>query len=140
MDSVEQRKARFLSTYGAFYGYNGQIDDIRAEDFSRLKGVAYLDHAGASLYSETQLQETMNDLSSHLLGNPLNREFRLNLPSDSHNASSTAAANRIEAARAMVLDLCNAPAGEYICIFTSGASAALKLVGECFPWRPGTRF
>jgi molybdenum cofactor sulfurtransferase len=24
--------------------------------------------------------------------------------------------------------------GEYICVFTSGATSALKLVGEAFPW------
>lgn len=33
-----------------------------------------------------------------------------------------------------VLDYCNASAKEYKCIFTSGATAALKLVGEAFPW------
>jgi len=33
-----------------------------------------------------------------------------------------------------VLDYLNASPKEYKCIFTSGATAALKLVGECFPW------
>lgn len=33
-----------------------------------------------------------------------------------------------------VLAFCNAPPGEYMCVFTSGATAALKLVGETFPW------
>jgi hypothetical protein len=33
-----------------------------------------------------------------------------------------------------VLAYCNASPKEYKCIFTSGATAALKLVGETFPW------
>jgi molybdenum cofactor sulfurtransferase len=33
-----------------------------------------------------------------------------------------------------VLALFNAPAGEYMCVFTTGATSALKLVGEAFPW------
>lgn len=33
-----------------------------------------------------------------------------------------------------MLDYCNASLKEYKCIFTSGATAALKLVGEAFPW------
>jgi hypothetical protein len=33
-----------------------------------------------------------------------------------------------------VLKYFNASPREYKCIFTSGATAALKLVGECFPW------
>jgi len=35
---------------------------------------------------------------------------------------------------AQVLDFCNASPEYYKCIFTSGARAALKLVGEAFPW------
>ena len=33
-----------------------------------------------------------------------------------------------------VLEYFNASPKDYKCIFTSGASAALKLVGEAFPW------
>jgi hypothetical protein len=33
-----------------------------------------------------------------------------------------------------VLALFNAPAREYTCVFTAGATSALKLVGETFPW------
>lgn len=33
-----------------------------------------------------------------------------------------------------VLDYLNASPKNYRCMFTSGATAALKLIGECFPW------
>ena len=39
-----------------------------------------------------------------------------------------------------VLKFFNAPLGEYKCIFTSGATGALKLVGECFPWTRMSNF
>jgi selenocysteine lyase/cysteine desulfurase len=29
---------------------------------------------------------------------------------------------------------------DYYCIFTANASSALKIVGECFPWAPGTEY
>ena len=39
-----------------------------------------------------------------------------------------------------VLDHCNASPKDYKCIFTSGATAALKLVGEAFPWSSESNF
>lgn len=39
-----------------------------------------------------------------------------------------------------VLDYCNASPQCYKCIFTSGATAALKLVGEAFPWSQDSCF
>lgn len=39
-----------------------------------------------------------------------------------------------------VLDYCNASPKDYKCIFTSGATAALKLVGEAFPWSCNSNF
>lgn len=39
-----------------------------------------------------------------------------------------------------VLDYCKASPKDYKCIFTSGATAALKLVGEAFPWSHQSSF
>lgn len=39
-----------------------------------------------------------------------------------------------------VLNFFNASPREYKCIFTSGATAALKLVGETFPWSSQSTF
>lgn len=43
-------------------------------------------------------------------------------------------------ARQQVLSFFNASPREYSCIFTSGATAALKLVGETFPWSSNSSF
>lgn len=39
-----------------------------------------------------------------------------------------------------ILSFYNASPKEYKCIFTSGATAALKLVGEAFPWESQSSF
>lgn len=42
----------------------------------------------------------------------------------------------ISSCRLQVLSHFGADPSEYDCVFTSGATAALKLVAECFPWSP----
>ncbi|KAF9678625.1 hypothetical protein SADUNF_Sadunf07G0054000 [Salix dunnii] len=125
---MEADKAEFLNEFGSEYGYpNGpkSIDEIRATEFNRLdqKGIVYLDHAGATLYSELQMEAIFKDFSSNIYANP-----------HSQSDSSSATSDIIREVRQQVLDYCNASAKEYKCIFTSGATAALKLVGEAFPW------
>ncbi|KAL6873775.1 hypothetical protein ACP4OV_013857 [Aristida adscensionis] len=73
MGEMEQRKRAFLAHFAADYGYpaapNG-IDDLRATHFTRLQGTVYLDHAGATLYSEAQMADITKDLTSNIYGNP----------------------------------------------------------------------
>ncbi|GMG99326.1 hypothetical protein Nepgr_001166 [Nepenthes gracilis] len=119
-------ECQFLQEFGDDYGYpNGlkSIDDIRATEFKRLDGTVYLDHAGSTLYSELQMEAVFKDLTSNVYGNP-----------HSQSDSSLVTASIVRECRQKVLDYFNASAKEYKCIFTSGATAALKLVGETFPW------
>lgn len=78
---------------------------------------AYLDHAGATLYSESQLAAVYALLGSTLIGNP-------------HTTKRTE--DLIDQARFRILRTFNVNADEYSVVFTSGATAALKLVAECF--------
>ncbi|KAF1899021.1 hypothetical protein Lal_00019142 [Lupinus albus] len=115
---IDAAKEEFLKEFGEHYGYpNGpkSIDQIRATEFTRLQGLVYLDHAGATLYSELQMQSVFSDLTN------------------SQSESSSATLDILNDARQQVLDYCNASAKDYKCIFTSGATAALKLLtpGEC---------
>ncbi|XVF18302.1 hypothetical protein REPUB_Repub11eG0009600 [Reevesia pubescens] len=119
-------KEEFLKEFGDYYGYpNGPktIDEIRATEFKRLEDTVYLDHAGATLYSELQLEAIFKDLTTSVYGNP-----------HSQSDSSSATSDIVREARQQVLDYCNASPKDYKCIFTSGATAALKLIGENFPW------
>lgn len=123
---MEQSKAEFLKQFGADYGYPDAprgIDDMRATEFKRLEGTVYLDHAGATLYSEEQMADVAKDLTSNVYGNP-----------HSQSDSSMATSDLVTSARHQVLKYFNASPRDYRCVFTSGATAALKLVGECFPW------
>ncbi len=54
-----------------------------------------------------------------------------NLNASTLASSSSAAADRV---RQLTLDMCQADPNEYVCILTSGATAALKLVADSFPW------
>lgn len=85
--------------------------------------MVYLDHAGATLYADSQIRAVMENLHETLYGNP-----------HSQSDSSISSSNAVACARQEVLRFFNAPAGEYSCVFTSGATAALKIVGETFPW------
>ncbi|KAL6047501.1 Molybdenum cofactor sulfurase, partial [Balamuthia mandrillaris] len=125
----EERKQNFLQRFGEDYGYGGRLERIRSTQFSRLAGVTYLDHAGATLHSETLLLEAVKDLNTCLLGN-----------THSQNPSSATTLERVQHVRHRVLRLFNASPTEYGLIFTHGCTAALKLVGECFPWSASTEF
>ncbi|XP_024019141.1 molybdenum cofactor sulfurase isoform X1 [Morus notabilis] len=123
---MNEDKEAFLKDNGGSYGYPNApktIDEIRATEFKRIDGLVYLDHAGATLYSELQMEAIFKDLASNVYGNP-----------HSQSDSSSATCDIIREARQQVLDYFKASPKDYKCIFTSGATAALKLVGEAFPW------
>ncbi|KAG6405172.1 hypothetical protein SASPL_132758 [Salvia splendens] len=125
-------KERFLKEFGGDYGYPNalhNIDQIRANDFKRLNDVVYLDHAGATLYSESQMQGVFKDLSSTLYGNP-----------HSQSSCSVTTSDIVGEVRQQVLSFFSASPKEYKCIFTSGATSSLKLVGETFPWSRGSNY
>lgn len=104
---------------------------LRRTEFARLDegGHVYLDYTGSGLYADCQVRDHDSFLERHVLGNP-----------HSENPASQAATRIVEDARRRVLDFFNADPDVYTVIFTSNASAALKLVGEAFPFRPGSRF
>ena len=103
---------------------------LRRRDFARLdrQGHTYLDYTGGNLAPASLLREHAELLATDILGNP-----------HSVNPSSRRATELCEAARDRVLRYFNG-SDDYYCIFTANATAALKLVGECFPWQPGSRY
>ncbi|XP_023645063.1 molybdenum cofactor sulfurase isoform X2 [Capsella rubella] len=124
----------FLKEFGDYYGYPDgpkNINEIRDSEFQRLldKGVVYLDHAGSTLYSELQMANIFKDLTSNVFGNP-----------HSQSDISSVTSDLIADARHQVLKYFNASPEDYSCIFTSGATAALKLVAETFPWSQDSNY
>jgi selenocysteine lyase/cysteine desulfurase len=119
---------RFLELYPAYAGTQ-LLDALRAREYGRLdaQGHAYLDYTGAALHADSQVREHAELLANHVYGNP-----------HSASPSSTAMTQAVERARAAVLNYFNG-AGDYTAVFTLNASAALKLVGESYPFAPGGR-
>ncbi|HEX6938190.1 MAG TPA: aminotransferase class V-fold PLP-dependent enzyme [Longimicrobiales bacterium] len=104
---------------------------LRAREFGRLDaaGHVYLDHTGSALYPESLVRAHAELLARGVFGNPHSR-----------NPTSRASTAMVEAARARILEFFDADPDEYEAIFTLNASGALKLVGEAYPFRPGSAF
>ena len=98
-----------------------------AEDFPHLrnKKVTYLDNAAAALYSKTQMDRVHEDLLNNVYCNP----------HTSGNFGNVRDVNEtIREMRHRILRHFNTNDQKYSVIFTSGATAACKLLAECFPW------
>ncbi|XP_078542368.1 molybdenum cofactor sulfurase-like [Lissotriton helveticus] len=117
------------------YGYGGKIKDIREKEFSRIRDITYLDNVGTTLFPKSLVENFMKDLTGNVYCNP-----------HSQNASSMLSNDAIERVRSRILQHFNTTAEDYTVIFTSGSTAAIKLVAESFPWtspdsrQPGSCF
>ncbi|XP_055341218.1 molybdenum cofactor sulfurase 3-like [Paramacrobiotus metropolitanus] len=95
----------------------------RAEEFPQLDENVYLDHAGATLFAKSQMEGWMAEMCSpgNLLSNPHSR-----------HAASLHTSAQIGVLRRKILAHFKTDASSYSVIFTSGATASLKLVAENF--------
>ena len=111
------------------YAETSSLDALRATDYRRLddQGHVYLDYTGGSLYATSQLRRHQALLEEEVLGNP-------------HSSSPTSAktTDLVERARRAVLAWFGADR-DYTAVFTQNATAALKHVGESYPFAPDTR-
>ncbi|XP_033956830.1 molybdenum cofactor sulfurase isoform X2 [Pseudochaenichthys georgianus] len=120
-----------LCTFNTFkrwwshYGYGENLQDVIEKEFKRTKGITYLDHAATTLYPESLVRDYFQDISMNVYGNP-----------HSHHPSSRLTHDTVERVRYRILQHFNTTPEEYSVIFTSGCTAALKLVAESFPWIP----
>ena len=122
--------AEFVQKYPA-YDKTHDLDELRERDYGRLDrlGQIYLDYTGAGLYAESQLRLHQKLLTESVFGNP-----------HSSNPTSQAATHLIESTRQSILDFFKADPAEYTVVFSLNASGALKLVGESYPFEPGSHY
>ena len=120
--------AEFLKAYPEYEG-TARLDTLRGSEYRRLdeQRHIYLDYTGGGLHAESQVREHAELLNRSVLGNP-------------HSASLTSSGTTdlVEQTRQEVLQWFNA-AGAYTAVFTQNATAALKHVGESYPFAPGGR-
>ncbi|KJY00375.1 hypothetical protein TI39_contig332g00018 [Zymoseptoria brevis] len=97
------------------------VEDFRDREYPQLKGKTYLDHGGTTLYAKSLVEEFSADLIANLYGNP-------------HSAStpSAIAGHRVDTVRERALRFFGADPEEYDLVFVANATAAIKLVIECF--------
>lgn len=131
-DEVEYAAAyqQFLHDFPTFR-HTQHLDELRQAEYARLDstGHIYLDYTGGGLYAESQVRQHLELLSTGVWGNP-----------HSNNPTSLAMTHLVEQARAYVLAFFQADPDEYVAIFTPNASGALKLVGESYPFGPGSEY
>lgn len=127
---LKSAQAAFLEAFPE-YQTTQEFDDLRARDYGRLDAAdhVYLDYTGGGLYARSQIEAHQSILLGQVFGNP-----------HSHNPTSEAATQMVESARRYVLEFFNADPEEYAVVFTANASAALKLVGEAYPFSPNDRY
>jgi selenocysteine lyase/cysteine desulfurase len=129
-EAQARAEAAFRDAHPTF-GRTAILDELRRTEYRRLdaRGDVYLDYTGGSLYAESQLEDHLRIVCDGVYGNP-----------HSVNPTSSASSALVHRARAAVLRHFNAPAGEYVCVFTANATGALRLVGEAYPFAPQGRF
>jgi molybdenum cofactor sulfurtransferase len=127
---LEDYYSDFLKCYPA-YKKTLAIDELREKDFHRLdrQKQVYLDYTGGGLYAQSQVDMHTRLLSQFVFGNP-----------HSSNPASRRTTRLVKNVRQKVLSFFNASPDDYVVIFTSNASGALKMVGEAYPFRPGVTF
>jgi len=118
--------AAFVKVYPE-YARTNALDALRASEYRRLDGErhVYLDYTGGGLHAESQVREHAELLNRSIFGNP-----------HSANLTSSGMTTLVEQARRAVLAWFNA-GDDYTAIFTQNATAALKQVGESYPFATG---
>lgn len=107
------------------------FERLRRTEYARLDagGHAYLDYTGAGLHARSQIERHHRRMLEDVLGNP-----------HSENGPSREATLRMARAKRRVLDFLHADPARWDVVFTANATAALRLVGESFPFQPESRF
>lgn len=116
--------------------YDAYIEGLRKKEYPSLlsKNLAclpklsdnctettYLDHAGTTLYANSVIDAVHHDLKQNLYGNP-----------HSDSPASWLSTSCVEQARHAVLEFFNADPKDFDVVFTANATAAIKLVADCF--------
>ena len=120
----------FVQKYPA-YDRTHDIDELREREYARLDrlGQIYLDSTGGELYAESQVRLHQALLAENVFGNP-----------HSFNPTSQVSTRLINQTRQAILQFFNADPDVYTVIFSLNASGALKLVGESYPFGPGSHY
>eukprot|EP01156_Anaeramoeba_ignava_P018104 Anaeramoba_ignava/a90829_36.p1 GENE.a90829_36~~a90829_36.p1 ORF type:complete len:529 (-),score=167.70 a90829_36:165-1613(-) len=123
----EKDKEKYIKEFED--GFTRKIDSVISKELSHLNGEVYLDYTGAGVYLQSLIKKSFENYQKSLYSN-----------AHSRSPSSLKTENEIEQVRKQILSFFHTNSSEYSVIFTSGATSALKLVGESFPWKEESKF
>ena len=94
------------------------------------RNVLYADYAACPPYPKELIEAYASDLLTKSYGNPHSEAGWM----------QPVSLRALDELRTKTLALCRADPSQYCCVLTSGATAALKMVGEVFPWSEKSAF
>jgi len=106
--------------------YDDYIERMRVEQYPMLAESIYMDHAGTTLYSKRLMEHFQTTMMSDLFGNP-----------HCASLSSQKSSSVIDDTRVELLRFFKADPEFFDLVFTSNATAAVKLVAEALREQPG---
>ncbi|KAK4043662.1 pyridoxal phosphate-dependent transferase [Parachaetomium inaequale] len=101
--------------------YSKPVELIRQQEYPHMNEGTYLDHSGATIPALSTLHRTTTLLTKNLYGNP-----------HSTNTPAARSGAAVDAVRLKTLAFLGADPAHYDLVFTTNATAAIKLVGEAF--------
>ncbi|KAG2113609.1 PLP-dependent transferase [Suillus discolor] len=128
-DAEARAYSAFLKSFPE-YQSTWILDTLRRTDFARLDrtGETYVDYMGGAQYPESLVRVHSAFLTEAVMGN-----------THSVSNSSKLSSRYADEARDTVLSFFRAPPG-YTVVFTANATAALKLVGEAYPFKSNSDY
>ncbi|KAG2746097.1 PLP-dependent transferase [Suillus brevipes Sb2] len=128
-DAEARAYSAFLKSFPE-YQSTWILDTLRRTDFARLDriGETYVDYMGGAQHPESLVRVHSAFLTETVMGN-----------THSVSNSSKLSTRYADEARDAVLSFFRAPPG-YTVVFTANATAALKLVGEAYPFKSNSGY
>lgn len=145
-DAEARAYSAFLKSFPE-YQSTWILDTLRRTDFARLDriGETYVDYMGGAQHPESLVRVHSAFLTETVMGNTHSVSNRYGVsinrpPIITHLGHSSKLSTRYaDEARDAVLSFFRAPPG-YTVVFTANATAALKLVGEAYPFKSNSGY
>ncbi|KAI2624413.1 PLP-dependent transferase [Hypoxylon sp. NC1633] len=102
-------------------GYNSDVEALRQKEYAHMNDGIYLDHSGATIYAKSTVDSFCAKMVTHLYGNPHSENFPAKLSGEV-----------VDQVREKTLNFLGASPEHFDLIFVANATAAIKLVADCF--------
>ncbi|RWA09062.1 hypothetical protein EKO27_g6027 [Xylaria grammica] len=108
-------------TANASNEYNSDVEILRQKEYPHMSDGVYLDHGGATIYARSLVEGFASKMVTSLYGNP-----------HSENSPAKLSGDIVDQVREKMLNFLGASSKDFDLIFVANATAAVKLVADCF--------